>query len=237
MLSRCEHFRTYCRLKSGVLQYRSREALYGEFPTITKWFTLTCRWLGNQTQHLSTLLVLLVVRHYQQFVMYSINIAVISYLVVFLAVLNVRSSSAGLSGVHFDVPLRSLTSIGCSECVNSGLTGSLRKPSCSGAYIFYGVQSCSVDVFDLGAYTPAVEIDEQSLFTAPFIFGGADLHLHSCHSNVSNTTDLSELDSRSRDSNQDGGSSKEVVNNGVYKLFRNFVYTCPTGRFCFWICR
>lgn len=164
----------------------------------------------------------------------------ISYLVVLSAVLNVRLSSAVLSGALLDIPLTSLISIGCSECVNSGLTGSVRKTPCSGAYIFYGVQSCSAEVFDVGAYAPAVEVNEQTLFNAPFIFGGTDWQLRSCRPDVSNMTDLSQLDRKSVDTNesrrlrphQDEGAWKDVVNDEVYR-FRKFVYTCPTGRFGF----
>lgn len=155
------------------------------------------------------------------------------------AVFNRILSFANLSDVHFDIPLKRLLSIGCSECEDSGLTASGNLTSCSGPYFFFGAKSCSSEIFDIGSYALEEEVNKETLFDAPFIFEGTVLPLHS---DLSSKSDLAQRD-RSSDNvvgdtdnhasqgmlpHFDEGASKEDLNNDVSQ-FRNFIYTCPTG--------
>jgi hypothetical protein len=160
----------------------------------------------------------------------------ISFLVLLSAVIN-RILSFATSDVHFDIPFENLSSIGCSECEDSGLTASENLASCSGPFFFFGVKSTRSDVFDIGAYALEEDVNKETLFDAPFIFEGTDWPSYRRHSagqlNRSPDVVVGNTDNHERQGvlpHLDEGASEEDLDNDVSK-FRNFIYTCPTGIF------
>jgi hypothetical protein len=66
-------------------------------------------------------------------------------------------SAKGLSGVRYNVPSDSLSSIGCVECDYSISIASKELTSCNDPYIYFGFKSSVTDVLDIdiGAYREA----------------------------------------------------------------------------------
>ena len=79
-------------------------------------------------------------------------------------------SSAYESGIQYNVPYADLVAVGCSECYKAILTSTTKSShitSCSGPYLFVGIQSLDNVTFEVGAYAPAVEVQQHTTLNNP----------------------------------------------------------------------
>jgi hypothetical protein len=84
-------------------------------------------------------------------------------------------SSAYESGIQYSVPYVDLVAVGCSECYKAILTSNTKSShitSCSGPYLFVGIQSLDNVTFEVGAYAPAVEVQQHTTLNNPHYSNG-----------------------------------------------------------------
>jgi hypothetical protein len=168
--------------------------------------------------------------------------------VIFLVTASIFSGR-GLSGVRYNVPSGSLSSIGCEECDYSMSIASKDLTSCTGPYIIFGLKSSVMDVFDIdiGAYkeVPGAGVKgAPSVFDSPFEYDGTFWYFTGGNQGMSKAgaATVTESDETSADDGScstsgpigrvDEGkiaSSKVTLNTDLNSVYRKVAFTCPAG--------
>jgi hypothetical protein len=157
-----------------------------------------------------------------------------------------RVGTTALSDIHYNVPLMSLLSVGCSECQDSSSPASKDIAYCSGPYLIFGLKSSAVDAFDIAAYKETVGVNTHTLFDAPFEYDGTFWRYNGGNQAISGAAILTRSDETSgmgqaavshrggRVGHLDDGkvaSIKLVLSYDVKNDYRKFTFTCPRGIF------
>jgi hypothetical protein len=162
-----------------------------------------------------------------------------------LAQLSILSATA-LSDLHYNVPLTSLSSVGCSECQDSSSTASKDLAPCSGPYLLFGLKSSAAYVFDIAVCKETTGVNLHTRFDSPFECDGTFWHYNGGNQGMSSVTTLTRSCDTSgigeaaisnrggRDGHLDDGketSTKVVLSIDINNDYRKFTFTCPTGIF------
>ena len=88
-------------------------------------------------------------------------------------------TSAYESGIQYDIPYVNLVLAGCSKCYNAVLTSATKSShikSCSGPYLFVGIQSPDNVTFVVGAFAPAAEVQIPTTLSNSHLSNGLYWH-------------------------------------------------------------
>ena len=153
-----------------------------------------------------------------------------------------RLSCAAFVGLQLRVASTILLHLGCSPCYDESLqsqTTTANITSCSGPYLFVGVECLESASFVIGAYAPAKEIFSLTALNDPYLYNGVYWYYSAGrYLGFSDAADLDPLladgiSSMSSDhqmlwSIDEASVTHAVVNDKSWKL-RKAIYSCPEG--------